>query len=263
MNNIQREILNIASFFSQKCILKKIKYSLLGGSSLGAIRHKGFIPWDDDFDVILLPEDYKKLMQTFTSLRDGNYFFLREGDKYYEMPFSKIMSRNLIFKEYNLKENQKFSGLYIDIMGFVYTYNSFPLRYLHFCIAKLLLILFLYRRGYKTKILLKKILLFFASLVSPFLPNSYKLILFFRAYSPRKTKFLGHFFGKAAFNKSVYPEAWFRNTELVDFEDEKFPNTKFFKNYLRMRYGDEFMKIPDKDSKARYPAHGEFIGNYQ
>ena len=262
MNNVQEEILHIASFFSQKCLSKKIKYSLLGGSSLGAIRHKGFIPWDDDFDVILLPEDYEKLMQTFISLKDKNYFFLREGDKHYEMPFSKIMSRNLIFKEYNLKENQKFSGLYIDIMGFVYTYNSFFLRYLHFCFAKLLLILFLYRRGYRTKILSKKILLFFASLLSPFLPNSYKLIHYFRSFSPRKTKFLGHFFGKAKFKKSVYPIEWFKNTELVDFENEKFPNTKFFKKYLKLRYGEEFMKIPDKNSKARYPAHGEFIGNY-
>ena len=63
MNNIQEEILSIALFFSKKCLLKKIRYSLLGGSSLGAIRHKGFIPWDDDFDVILLPEDYEKLLQ--------------------------------------------------------------------------------------------------------------------------------------------------------------------------------------------------------
>ena len=129
--------------------IKKIRYSLLGGSSLGAIRHKGFIPWDDDFDVILLPEDYEKLLQNLTSFQDRNYFFLREGEKHYEMPFSKIMSRNLIFKEYNLKK-QKFSGLYIDIMGFVYTYNYFLFRYLHFVFAKLLLILFLYRRGYRT-----------------------------------------------------------------------------------------------------------------
>lgn len=260
MNNIQEEILNIALLFSEKCLLKEIKYSLLGGSSLGAIRHKGFIPWDDDFDVILLPEEYDKLMLTLSGFHDKNYFFLKEGEKYYEMPFSKIMSRNLIFKEFNLKGKQKFSGLYIDIMGFVYTYNSLFFRFLHFCFAKFLLIIFLYRRGYKTNVVIKKILLFLASLASPLLPNSYKLIKYFRDSSPKKTKFLGHFFGKASFNKSVYPEEWFTNPELVEFEGRKFLNTKFFKKYLKLRYGDDFMKIPDCDSRARYPAHGELIG---
>tara|TARA_B100000242_G_scaffold145345_1_gene103622 strand:+ start:3189 stop:3974 length:786 start_codon:yes stop_codon:yes gene_type:complete len=261
MNKIQKEIFKIATFFSEKSTKTNINYSLLGGSSLGAVRHQGFIPWDDDFDVVLLPEQYSKLLKFSKNFHDEDHFFLKEGEEDYEMPFSKIMSRNLIFKEFNLIGSQKYSGLYIDIMGFVYTYENLFIRYSHFVFAKFLLAIFLYRRGYKTKIKSKKILLFFASLISPFLPKSKILINFFRLSSPKQSKFLGHYFGKASFNKSVYPSEWFRNTELVLFENKKFFNTIFYKKYLILRYGNGFMEIPPPKSNFRYPAHGELLKN--
>ena len=59
----QKKILiKILAYVDNICRKNNIKYSLIGGSLIGAIRHNGFIPWDDDIDIILMPKEYKKLI---------------------------------------------------------------------------------------------------------------------------------------------------------------------------------------------------------
>ena len=64
---IHNEILKIVKEFHEFCQMNKLEYSLCGGSVLGAHRHKGFIPWDDDFDVYMTKKDAEKLIQLWDS----------------------------------------------------------------------------------------------------------------------------------------------------------------------------------------------------
>ena len=63
MNELQGKILEILKVFVQICDKHNLKYYLKGGSVLGAIRHKGFIPWDDDADIMMPREDFDKLLE--------------------------------------------------------------------------------------------------------------------------------------------------------------------------------------------------------
>ena len=66
---LQNCILNIAEYIDTFCDKYGIDYCLMGGSALGAVRHKGFIPWDDDLDIFMRPKEYEKFRKEF--LKNG------------------------------------------------------------------------------------------------------------------------------------------------------------------------------------------------
>jgi len=77
---LQQDLLDIMKFLHGFCIEHDIKYSLTGGSLLGAIRHGGFIPWDDDFDIMLDRANYEKLLSCMTSYEGSD--FILEPDQW-------------------------------------------------------------------------------------------------------------------------------------------------------------------------------------
>lgn len=90
-SEIRRIQLDILSKIDEFCSRNSIQYSLSGGSMIGAVRHKGFIPWDDDIDIFIERSEYKRFLATF----NGNYpnlvtvDYLTDPD--YSLPFAKVM----------------------------------------------------------------------------------------------------------------------------------------------------------------------------
>ncbi len=111
VRTIQLEILNHINIF---CNTHNIKYFLCGGSMLGAIRHQGYIPWDDDIDIMMLRDDYEKFIQLYKQ-KDNSYFRLRYFKNENDMPFPfvKIEDSRTILRE-NV-ENTIEMGINIDL----------------------------------------------------------------------------------------------------------------------------------------------------
>ena len=84
------------------CEKHNLKYFLLGGTLIGAIRHKGYIPWDDDIDICMPREDYKKLIEIINTQEDNKYTILNpyENEDYYYF-FSKMVDNDTILIEDN------------------------------------------------------------------------------------------------------------------------------------------------------------------
>ena len=82
IKKLQNKILEIECYFDSFCKEHNIKYFLMGGSALGAMRHNGFIPWDDDLDVFMDYENYQKLFKCINEI-DHNKFYLYELLSYY------------------------------------------------------------------------------------------------------------------------------------------------------------------------------------
>ena len=104
-----RILIEIDSF----CRKNNITYFLTGGTLLGAIRHNGFIPWDDDIDICLLRKDYELLIQNFHSETGYVTILSRKNKRHYYWPFAKaIDSRTILIESRNKKSA---IGVYVDI----------------------------------------------------------------------------------------------------------------------------------------------------
>lgn len=104
--------LNILNYFTEVCKENNLRYYLGGGTLLGAVRHKGFIPWDDDIDVMMPRPDFQKLLSL--SLNNENYNIIKPGTAGYYYNFAKLVDTRTILEEKGIKLIDGL-GVYIDI----------------------------------------------------------------------------------------------------------------------------------------------------
>ena len=97
LRKVQLVQLEIAKEIARICEENKINYYLIGGTLLGAIRHKGFIPWDDDLDIGMIRSDYEKFMQIAPKCLDDKYALIDwKSDLIYPHPMGKIIKKGTI-----------------------------------------------------------------------------------------------------------------------------------------------------------------------
>lgn len=239
----QLKMLDMLKYFDTLCKANNINYWLSSGTCLGAIRHGGFIPWDDDIDIEMLRDDYIKLEKVFI---ETNEYVLQtwNNDKYYCLPFAKMRDKNTVI--YN--SLFKYKGVFIDILVIEKSPRILcKIAYLCRCVLwKSYNVVKNKRRDFGLFILLK--FLFF-----------YVLIPLLRLIS-RIT---------SCFYKDIYRHTlgsgWIDNirilTEIiptikVKFEDVELPVPHDFDKYLSRMYGN-YKQIP-RDNDIAMP-HVEFL----
>lgn len=106
LRKLQLTILDIIKLFAQICEKHHLRYFMVGGTMLGAIRHKGFIPWDDDVDMGMPRPDYEKFLKIVKKELPQGYSFLNyKSNKEYKRYFSRIVNNNVeIYNASNTKE---------------------------------------------------------------------------------------------------------------------------------------------------------------
>lgn len=122
---LQKYEIEILNDFDKFCNKEGLKYFLIGGALLGSVRHKGFIPWDDDIDVAMYREDYERLQEIWVNKVDGKYF-LQSGktDPLFARGILKMRLNGTHIIE-NACENVSMNdGIYIDIFPIDFVENN-------------------------------------------------------------------------------------------------------------------------------------------
>lgn len=253
IKELQNVILNIAYDLDMFCQKNDIPYCLMGGSALGAKRHGGFIPWDDDLDVFMTPDAYEKFRECFNQYGDKEKYYLQElGAAKGKVITAKVRLNNSYFEEEIIKDWHVHQGIYIDIFILHTCPNNKLQRYWQYIWAKYVIVKGLankeyHRHGSMTYFMLK---------CMKILPKRFLLNFGLNqvyAFRHKKTDFLCNYLGKAKLKKGTYKYKHFATTKRVPFETIELNVAVGLEDFLKERFGD-YMKIPSLE-RIRYEQH--------
>ncbi len=248
--------LNILKEFRRICKENNLNYWLDSGTLLGAVRHGGFIPWDDDLDVGMLRKDYEKFIELARS-ELSEEFLLQDWyiTPNYYFPFAKIRRVGTLWKELQTSDKDG-NGIYIDIFPYdIYPDKKIDQIQQHYIvdILKRAIAVKFGDRPWKSlgginwgRIL--RYLPVFA--VSLFVGSKSKNIFdkIQKRYNSSK-KYSCYFpSGTAQYGKYVIPREYLDNLELIQFEDSFFTSPRNAKEYLTIVYGD-YMRLPPENER--------------
>lgn len=232
--------------FDRVCKALDVTYYLFAGTLLGAVRHGGFIPWDDDLDVIMHRRDYVRFLNEAPKLLDQTVFSLqKEFSEHYPMFFSKLqLNGTTCLERFHPKDPLLHQGVYMDIFPMDNAYAGKLGRYLQFACSKIVIAKGLDKRGFTTDSTLKKAMMFMSRL----LPNKPFCRI---VHGPKKTGAYVHCFlgGASKIAKSVFPSACFEKSIDLPFEDRPFAVPEQYDAVLKVLY-DDYMKIPEESERS-------------
>lgn len=261
LQQLQKTVLQIADDIINICEDNNLNYHLTGGTALGAVRHNGFIPWDDDLDIDVARKDCKRLIELIKEkYPDKYYVHYAQNKEGYSIPSIQIRMKNTVVRGCN-DANPEQCGAYIDVAIIENTFDNKVLRNIHGFISMGLGFIVSCRKFTKnrkyllslvennkeaTKVFKTKIRIGY---IFSFLTlRRWTIIYDFwnRICRNESTKYVtvptgrNHFFGE------IYERKDFYETTRHEFENRNWRIPKSYDKYLSHMYGD-YMKIPDKN----------------
>lgn len=261
VKDIQAILLDMMVDFDEFCRKNGLSYFLCGGSALGAQRHGGFVPWDDDMDVAMPRADYDRMRELFLAEYGDRYWLQSLNDDRYDLPFMKLRKKGTRYVEIFEAEPDQ-AGIFIDIYPLENLPNFAPARFahgivcdfLHFCCScvrvkhnrQIYATYFGNLRTVKVKALLGRVLSLIPLKVwcrladrwASCCKNEHSAFVSFP--SGRK-----HYFGEMLHRTSVFP--------LTDctFDGYRFSVMSDPTEHLTTLYGD-FATVPDQNHRERH-----------
>ena len=112
LKKLQETELVILRFVDNFCKTYNIKYSLFSGTALGAVRHKGFIPWDDDVDIFMERAEYNKFKKKWEEINPEGYFLQDPETSDEPINHSKVRKNGTVFVSKGMEENNVNNGIF-------------------------------------------------------------------------------------------------------------------------------------------------------
>lgn len=249
LDEVKKIELDILVFIKKICEEENIAFYLDSGTLLGAVRHRGFIPWDDDIDIIVRREDYYRLLEAIDN-RNTKYqsYSIRNRDDYYYC-FGKVVDTSTIIVENGLKPIKNL-GVYVDVIPIEHQPNNAITRRLfqkQVLILRSIVSLALLDSSDKRYSFLKRFIIKMCSLygVKKAIAVLDKLC---SRHAKKETDYSTNMV--CSFNPyRVVPDSCYEPSCLVAFEGELFPAPGNYDRYLSILYGD-YMELPPEEKRV-------------
>ena len=252
MRKCQLEILSKIHGF---CKENNIKYFLVGGTLIGAIRHNGYIPWDDDIDIAMLREDYDKFINSFKA--KGYYIASPQTIKNYYLPYAKVVDESTRLKE-NISSKIEI-GINVDVFPFDNIPNDKKKAKKQYKKSRILYnLLTLKNLAPKNRSFGKSLIYYGGKTITTLLPYSLLMRMIernARRYANEKSEFVSQVVYPLYKDRTTWPKTIFDSTIPHVFEGKKYEIPKGYDEMLKITYGD-YMKLPPKEKQI---AHHDFV----
>ena len=246
IREIQQMELGIMEYIHEICQKIGVKYFLAYGSLIGAVRHKGFIPWDDDMDICMLREDYEKLQDYFISNPDERYEVMSyKNNLNYVYPFMKVQDNQTYLLEEDVRIDSNM-GIYVDIFPVDgYEDDSVFKDKMTRLIKKRQLSCYTFKGITNTKSLLNSLIRYISVIIFYF-TNTNKYIRGIDELA-KSRKVLDYeevdYLIYKDMNKPVWRREWLEQVTTGTFEGKEFMIPKNYHEILTSDYGD-YMQLP-------------------
>lgn len=265
---LQKAQLEIMDEIHRICVKHNIRYYLVGGTGIGAVRHQGFIPWDIDIDIAMLRSDYSEFKRICEIELDPKYkYWDYHNTKNFTRPHALVSikgtSLKTVFDKYNSREID--FGVFVDVLPLDNSPDNKQLQIKHGKRIKRIKMLKIHKLAtcYDQSVLKKLVkearraILFFISLdsLNKLLDDE------MQKYDNQKTNYVCSMAGKYPYMTECVPLDYFGNPQLVEFEHREYFAPEKIRDYLAHIYGD-FMKLPplsEQEASMRYFEEVQFI----
>jgi lipopolysaccharide cholinephosphotransferase len=249
--------LDILTDVDRVCKENNIEYTLAWGTLIGAVRHNGFIPWDDDIDIMMKRGDYEKFMEIADAKLKPDLFLVNyKKYKGYALPFAKVMAKNTVMLEQSITNADVPSGVFIDIFPVDNTLADGDMNVRQYDTAQKIKGLLFRKCNYCfDKKGIKNLIWNIQRAFLVIVPKN-KIINWYEKNATKfnsceDTKFLMSMGGNSGAKKSTFPVETFKKVIPWSFEDRKFDIVEGYDDCLKISYGN-YMSLPPKEQQVAH-----------
>jgi len=253
LRKLQNLLMEMLLEVDRICRKNNIQYFIIGGTLLGAIRHKGFIPWDDDIDVGMMRLEYEKYKKACEKDLNTDKYFLQdnETDPHYRWGYSRLRRKNSEFTRIGQEHMKMKTGIFLDIFIADNVPDLYPLRLLHalgcFICRKILY-------SESGKIAEESFLMRAIYSVFSYIPVKYVFYVLKKLRGKNLTDWVRVLtFPTPAGGTFAFPRRWYEDFSDVEFEGHGFPAIKNYHEYLTYKY-DDYTVLPPEEKRHWHPA---------
>ncbi len=245
---VENDILKVVAEFCKK---HNVKYSLYAGTLLGAVRHGGFIPWDDDVDLFMERNEYERFLTLWQSEGVSGYTMQATNSPFYEgINHTKIRKDGTILASNKEMETDTHHGIWLDVFAFDKVPTDKKKRKKFLFRAKLRLVYtrgYPYEKGGKLLKLISKILLLPSRKTQLKIRNKIEKKIIDK-YKDLKSGYEYISLASTENFKTFYPPEVIENLATINFEGGEYSAVKDYDKMLSIQYGD-YMKLPPEEQR--------------
>jgi len=256
IKEVQKKLYLILLEFDRICRKNNIKYSLEGGTLLGAVKYKGFVPWDDDIDIIMERKEYERFLKVCKrELNKDFYLQNNRSNKHFPLNYSKIHMNDTLYVQESTKHLRIHQGIFIDIFPVDHIFK--PTLRLQIALvgalsgARLVKLNRIYKKKEPVRVNKFKLLIYHGLALLPISCINLFIDIICRMFNIFKSKYVYEVCNPnrnfKALNGSIYQEL----IEL-QFMGGNFMASKHYEEFLESRFGDIGRLPPEEE---RQPSH--------
>ena len=254
LRQLQLKELESLTYFEEFCKKHELRWYLLGGCVIGAVRHGGFIPWDDDVDIIMPRRDYERMLRLWKQEESSERFLMlkTDGEVFTGNSFATLIDTSATMVKENQQDIDVPHGIVTDIFPMDGCPDKKLQRYLQYYHAMMYSLYITEVVPTKHGALMKAV----CSVLLKFVPSRERRTKIWKKHEKKMTKYAFNTHKKCTelcagphYMLNEYPQEAFAKAVYHDFEGLSMPLPQGYDTYLKMAFG-EYMELPPEDKQV-------------